>query len=306
MWLKVLHPNEGLCDTLNQVYSYRLPLKSQIRLWYNGTMIKCFVCDIDGTLFDPDVGVPEANIQLLLALQRQGIRLVLASGRSYGAMIEIAKRLQMDRFDGYLIAGNGAEVLSLKTNSYLHKAHLSVEELHAIVAVSQSLKLHFSCIQGDVLVYTHYDLAIEHEEEHGGLKTRKLLDVSEITSSSPKCSLNIEREDDPARMALFAEHFKAKIAMEWIMPWYMDCASLGQSKFNGVKRLADHLGLSMDEVAAIGDGENDRSLLEGVGLSATLKNAHSSIQSIVDHVVPHVKEAGVARFAQMILDARTH
>jgi Cof subfamily protein (haloacid dehalogenase superfamily) len=269
-------------------------------------MIKMFVCDIDGTLFEPSVGVPEANITQLLELQRQGICLVLASGRSYGAMIEIAKRLQMDQYDGYLIAGNGAEVLSLKTNSYLHKAHLSVDELHEIVAVSQSLDLHFSCIQDDVLVYTHYDLAIEHEEEHGGLNTRPLLNVFEIQTSSPKCSLNIELEDDPARMALFAEHFKGKIALEWIMPWYMDCASLGQSKLNGVKILADELGLTMDEIAAIGDGENDRTMLEGVGLSATLGNAHASIQAIVKHVVPPVKEAGVARFAQIVLDLRTH
>ena len=155
-------------------------------------------------------------------------------------------------------------------------------------------------------MYTHYDLAIEHEEEHGGLKTRPLLDVFEIQTSSPKCSLNIELEDDPARMALFAEHFKGKIALEWIMPWYMDCASLGQSKLNGVKLLANELGLTMDEIAAIGDGENDRSMLEGVGLSATLENAHASIQAITDHVVPHVKEAGVARFAQIVLDLRTH
>lgn len=107
-------------------------------------------------------------------------------------------------------------------------------------------------------------------------------------------------------MALFAEHFKGKIALEWIMPWYMDCASLGQSKLNGVKILADELGLTMDEIAAIGDGENDRSMLEGVGLSATLENAHASIQAIVKHVVPPVKEAGVARFAQIVLDLRTH
>lgn len=269
-------------------------------------MIKLFVCDIDGTLFEPSVGVPEANIQQLLELQRQGIRLALASGRSTGAMIEIAKRLQMEQFDGYLIAGNGAEVLSLKTNTYLHKAHLSVEELHELVAVAQSLNLHFSCIQEKVLVYTHHDRAIEHEEEHGGLTTRPLLDVNAITVSSPKCSLNIELEEDPARMALFAEHFKGKIAMEWILPWYMDCASLGQSKLNGVKILAKHIGVSLKEVAAIGDGENDRSMLEGVGLSATLENAHISIQALVNHVVPHVKEAGVARFAQMILDSRTH
>jgi hypothetical protein len=269
-------------------------------------MIKCFVCDIDGTLFEPSVGVPEANITKLIELQQSGIRLVLASGRSFGAMIEIAKRLQMDRYEGFLIAGNGAEIVNLKTNSYLHKAHLSVEELHEISAVSQSLDLHFSCIQEDILVYTHHDRAIEHEEEHGGLKTRMLKSVDELVLTSPKCSLNIEMEDDPARMALFAEYFKGKIAMEWIMPWYMDCACLGQSKLNGVKILAQALGLDMHEIAAIGDGENDRSMLERVGVSATLENAHASIQAISDHVVPHVKEAGVARFAQMILDARTH
>ena len=58
-------------------------------------MIKLFVSDIDGTIFDHTTGVPKENIEQIKKLQAQGVKIVLASGRAIPAMMEIADQLQL-------------------------------------------------------------------------------------------------------------------------------------------------------------------------------------------------------------------
>jgi hypothetical protein len=65
-------------------------------------MIKLFVCDIDNTLLNKSVGLPLANLEAILALQKSGVIVALASGRINVGMIEIANKLELRKYGGYL------------------------------------------------------------------------------------------------------------------------------------------------------------------------------------------------------------
>jgi hydroxymethylpyrimidine pyrophosphatase-like HAD family hydrolase len=75
----------------------------------------------------------------------------------------------------------------------------------------------------------------------------------------------------------------------------------GITKASGVAIVMKELHLKREEVAAIGDGENDRHMLQAAGLSATLANATVSLQADVDHVVASVEKAGLSHFAHLVL-----
>ena len=82
-------------------------------------MIKLLVSDIDGTIFDHTVGVPKENVDALINLQESNVKLVLASGRAIPAMLEIAEKIKLKEYGGYIIASNGAEVLDLAKGEFL-------------------------------------------------------------------------------------------------------------------------------------------------------------------------------------------
>jgi hydroxymethylpyrimidine pyrophosphatase-like HAD family hydrolase len=54
------------------------------------------------------------------------------------------------------------------------------------------------------------------------------------------------------------------------------------------------MGISMDEVAAIGDGMNDIPLLTSSGLAIAMANAPDEVKAIADHVTLDVDHQGVA------------
>ena len=66
-------------------------------------------------------------------------------------------------------------------------------------------------------------------------------------------------------------------ALDFVFPArngpFIDILPAGWSKGRAVEVLADHLGLSLDEVATFGDSENDISMFEAVTYSVAVRNA---------------------------------
>jgi hydroxymethylpyrimidine pyrophosphatase-like HAD family hydrolase len=72
--------------------------------------------------------------------------------------------------------------------------------------------------------------------------------------------------------------------------------SAGVSKGSGLYRALGHLGLSFHNVIAIGDAENDLSLLERSELAVAVANAVAPVQAMADIVLDEADGAGVASF----------
>jgi hydroxymethylpyrimidine pyrophosphatase-like HAD family hydrolase len=66
------------------------------------------------------------------------------------------------------------------------------------------------------------------------------------------------------------------------------------SKASGVALLAADLGLTMQDVVAVGDGENDLPMLEAAGLGVAMGNASEYVRARADAVVRGHDEDGVA------------
>lgn len=264
-------------------------------------MIKLFVSDIDGTLFDHTVGVPSQNIEALIKLQENGVKVVLASGRAIPAMMEIAELIKLKEFNGYIIASNGAEVLELNHGNFIHQDKIPLVDVKEIYHFAINHNLYFSCVQDDVLYYSYFDQAIEHEKYHGNFKIKWISHVDDLVLDSSKCSLNIPIDSKTNGMDTFEHVFEAKLSIERLLPWYMDVQTKGQSKLLGLTKLCEHINIALNEVAAIGDGSNDMTMLENVGISASLLGSNQKVMEIVDHIMPNAKDAGVAHFARLIL-----
>ena len=66
------------------------------------------VLDLDGTLTNRDKEVTERTRQVLLEAQRQGKRIVLASGRPTYGVLPLAELLKLDQYGGYIQIGRAS------------------------------------------------------------------------------------------------------------------------------------------------------------------------------------------------------
>ncbi|TVU11090.1 hypothetical protein EJB05_44653 [Eragrostis curvula] len=75
----------------------------------------------------------------------------------------------------------------------------------------------------------------------------------------------------------------------------LEIVPLGTSKGKGVKILLESLGASPDQVMAIGDGENDKEMLQLAGLGVALSNGCEVTKSVADVICASNDESGVAQ-----------
>ncbi len=76
---------------------------------------------------------------------------------------------------------------------------------------------------------------------------------------------------------------------------------LGINKGTGVDAALARLGVAPENVVAVGDAENDHSLLAGVGLGVAVSNALESLCEEADFVLDSPATAGVAELIEMLL-----
>lgn len=75
----------------------------------------------------------------------------------------------------------------------------------------------------------------------------------------------------------------------------------GVSKALGLQKLAEALGISMEETIGIGDGDNDRAVLEAVGLSVAMGNADPGLRDLCTLVTDDNDHNGVGKAIRKIL-----
>jgi hydroxymethylpyrimidine pyrophosphatase-like HAD family hydrolase len=69
----------------------------------------------------------------------------------------------------------------------------------------------------------------------------------------------------------------------------------------GARRVAEILGLSLEELGGVGDGENDIEMLEIVGFSAAPSDADLRVKEVVDYVASKPGGSGFKEIASIIL-----
>ena len=74
--------------------------------------------------------------------------------------------------------------------------------------------------------------------------------------------------------------------------------SIHASKGNALCTLCKKLGISMENVLAIGDNENDISMLQAAGISAAMENAEDDVKQAAKFVAGHNEEDGAAHFLE--------
>jgi hydroxymethylpyrimidine pyrophosphatase-like HAD family hydrolase len=78
------------------------------------------------------------------------------------------------------------------------------------------------------------------------------------------------------------------------------------SKGDAVSRLARHLGIEQEGVMAIGDSENDRSMVAWAGLGVAIGNATPVVKAAADVIAPPQAADGAAwAIEQYVLEGRT-
>jgi len=84
---------------------------------------------------------------------------------------------------------------------------------------------------------------------------------------------------------------------------FLEFQSGTASKWSALRALLDSQGIAPDEVAAVGDDENDISMLQAAGLGVAMGNAARLVKQAADVVTASNDDDGVVRVIEELLKA---
>lgn len=269
--------------------------------------IKILALDLDGTLYNTEKIVTDANKEALAAAREKGVKVVITTGRPLRAIGNLLEELNLLDEEDYSITFNGG-LIQRNTGEILNKRSLNFDQIYQIQKALEAVGLPTDIISdGDVYSIPSKDG--RHSQYRSANPMLNFIEVSSVDDLPTDISYNkIVTVTDPdfldqqiAKLSprLFEdfEAFKSRDIIFEIMPNGID-------KAFGLKLLCEHLGLDAKHVMAMGDEANDFSMLEWAGLGVAMANGVSGAKAVADAVTTLTNdESGVAEAVKrFILD----
>lgn len=259
--------------------------------------IKLVTIDIDGTLLNSERKVTPEVKEAIKKASEQGVNIVLATGRPTIGVMPLIKELGLDNDHGFIITYNGGMIQNAGTQEILIQHPLPFEDYLDVELLARKLGVHFH-VQDDKRMYTaNRDISeyTIHEAFLTGIPVCYRA-VSEMTPDMKIIkSMMVDHEDilDEA-IDNVPETFKEKFAMVKSAPFYYEILNKQATKGEATKELAELLKINPEEVMAIGDNENDLSMIEVAAIGVAMGNAVPVVKEAADKITKTNDEHGVA------------
>ncbi|WP_271043188.1 HAD family hydrolase [Pseudomonas sp. VB3] len=262
--------------------------------------IRFLLSDMDGTLLLPDHSLSQRTIAAVRALREAGVFFSLATGRPPRAMLQQIEALGVD----VPTAGFNGGTLVNPDGSILVAHHLPAE--------AALITLALLCDQPEVEIWVFADgewLLRDPSgpmvpwEQHGLGYAPVVVEsfepflgrIDKIVAASANAQLLVELEARlQPKVAGLAQVSRSQ-------PVYLDITAMKANKGDALKTLAAHLGVALEQTAAIGDGGNDPAMFEVAGLSIAMGQAEEVVKRQANLVTGSNVEDGAAEAIERLI-----
>lgn len=257
---------------------------------------RLLVLDLDGTLTNSKKEISPRNLRTLLRLQQSGVRLVLASGRPTYGIVPLAEQLQMKENNGYILSYNGGEIIDWSTGELLYKNLLPDDVLPILYQTATDNRQTILTYDNEcILTENPNDPYVQKEAFLNKMQVRRVENfLLEIPLPLPKCLIVGEPEQLMKTEAELSLRLQRQISVYRSEPYFLELVPLGIDKARSIAVLSEKLGITREEVAAMGDGYNDLSMIKYARLGIAMDNAQEPVKAAANYIAPSNDEDGVA------------
>jgi Cof subfamily protein (haloacid dehalogenase superfamily) len=260
--------------------------------------IKLVCIDVDRTLLTNDNKITDDVKNAIAKAKEQGVKIVITTGRPLPGVKGILEELNLNEEGDIVITYNGGLVQLTETGKELARFTLTYENFLEIEQMARRVNVHLHTITNNSIYTSNRDISpyTVHESFLVNMPIRYRT-PEEITPDFEivKMMYIDEPEILDAVIEKLPQEFVDKYTTVKSAPFYYEILNPKASKGAALLALAEKLGLDVSETMAIGDADNDLSMLEVAGLSVGMGNATENVRKVVDVMTATNEESGVAR-----------
>lgn len=291
--------------------------------------IKCIALDLDRTTLDSQGHLSEENRTAIESAVADGVHVVVASGRSLDSLPAEITDIKGIR---YAITSNGAAVYDLSERKCLRQfkmtpasvedilRHMEPERVKDVYgnaseipeAEMSEIEISYEAfIDGKAFAESRY---VADPVRFGAMPqaisyiqgTRAPVEdmrtfICEHKSELDCIDLVVKNEDMKRKLWKNLQESVRDVYITSSVRQLLEISHRDAGKESGAKFLLEYLGLTREELAAFGDGDNDSGLLKYAGIGFAVANASLECRDAADEIVASNDDNGVAQGINKIL-----
>lgn len=264
-----------------------MKLKKQIRLLGS---------DLDGTLLNEIFELTPGVISAVKEAHNSNLPLVVITGRDHLSALPFLNQLGVEN----IFVGSGGAQIWVDGQPVV-QSYFTPEQTQFILDLGKEFNV---------------GMFIDQKNQAWNYGSRYYVDLFMHVSDSLECKdpitfLNLL----PGKITLCQEHSRLQqirrrltaifptLTLSFSFPQALDINPSGGNKGEGLAHLANMLGLCKDEIAVVGDSENDMSMFLFAGLSIAMGNATDELRSKADIIAPPNSADGIVWVLRELMKA---
>lgn len=258
------------------------------------------ICDIDGTVVSKGTMILPETKKAIQSFVDQGVLFALASGRPITRKnINKTREWGFD-FDPAFIIGNNGNEIWYNDEKTIHRSDLLRKEL-----VREILSFMWPLDVNAVVFEDGYDLVLcrRYDDWCVGSKARNdinflVCDFDRLCARDVgKLEFHYNRNIETDVIKTIEKHPSNKWDYVSTFPGTMEFQKKGVNKGKALIEACNRYGISLENVIACGDMDNDIPMLEAAGISICLKNGSDRTKQASDYITEEdVENDGLGKF----------
>lgn len=251
---------------------------------------RLFVFDVDGTLLNSSHELLPSTRAALQILSDAGHYIVLATARPPGSVARVAAELAAE--SPISIALNGAMIV--EEQKTLWEKPLAGEPIRRLIQEARRRGLHINLMSG-------WDWFVEVESKWSRQEAEivrfKPTVVADLLVNVTRPVHKVLIMGEPEKIDSYrnwAKSMQMPIQVTLSKPTYCEIVEESVSKARAVRQIAQQLEISVDDIIAFGDGENDMAVMQLAGIGVAMGNAMPRVTEAADFVTKTNDENGIA------------
>lgn len=255
--------------------------------------IKLIALDLDGTVLRKDRTIAPRVTEATRAAVAQGCYVTIATGRMPISAREVAHALNVNTF---IICQHGGILANVDTHEVSRRITLDRDMACDALTTAQAYpQWHPVIFSLDSVVVT---------EQRFSSATYSLGNIEIVvnpnacaaldTHAADKLLLMLEPAESDNALRVMAECVRGRAQVVQSSSKLVEVTSHEATKGAALAQLAAQLGVAREDVLAIGDHDNDVSMLEWAGVGVAMGNGSKAARAAANWIAPTIDEDGAA------------
>ena len=264
---------------------------------------KLIAMDLDGTLNNDQKIITEKTKAALMAAQKKGIRLALASARPSPGLFKERDILRLQDHKGILMSYNGGRIVDAETGKVLFETSMDLQQTKQVLRFLETLPV--TPILDDGVQFYVSDkngFKVDYECRNNNMVCSEVENLADFLTFAPiKILMSVLPKQLPQVQSEIAAFLPESLTVVQTADFYLEVIPKVINKGQGIRDICAVLGIDPSEVISFGDAANDIPMLREAGMGVAMGNAAEAVMAAANMVTLSNNDDGIAVALEKLL-----